>query len=275
MLRSLAGILGRVRPIVFPTASIAHRGDSQNAPENTLAAFRRAIDLGCEGIEMDVARTADGQLVVFHDKSLDRTTTERGPVNRRTLEEIRAADAGSWFVEEFRGEPVPTLGEALDLAEGRAVPFIEIKESFDPSNGVEGPIVRDLAERQMTERAVVVCRNEKSCRRLHELAPSLPLAYIAFRKRTILAAARNLPIVGLLLYHRWLSRDLVRELHRLRRFVAAWTVNTAPEMQAACELYVDGIITDCPGAFRDLREASELERFKKAILWDSDFDLGD
>ncbi|MCP3855425.1 MAG: glycerophosphodiester phosphodiesterase [Actinomycetia bacterium] len=94
---------------------IGHRGASDEAPENTMAAFKRALSLGADGIEFDVQLTRDGHAVVVHDAMLDRTTSGSGPVFEATLEEVRSLDAGSWFDPRFSGERVPTLDEVLAL----------------------------------------------------------------------------------------------------------------------------------------------------------------
>ena len=93
---------------------IAHRGDITNAPENTIPAFRKALDVGADGIELDVRLTKDEKLVVFHDRCLDRTSNGAGPVNHYTLEEARGLDAGSWFDPGFSGERPPTLDEVFE-----------------------------------------------------------------------------------------------------------------------------------------------------------------
>lgn len=105
----------------------AHRGYSANHPENTLAAFEAALDAGAEGIELDVALSSDGELVVIHDETLDRTTDGEGPVSALTLDELRALDAGSWFAPEFAGQRLPLLSEVLDLVGGKMLVNIEIK----------------------------------------------------------------------------------------------------------------------------------------------------
>ena len=103
-------------PIVMPSRGIcAHRGASKSHPENTLAALREAIRLGTQMIEFDVALTKDGQLVLMHDDTIDRTTNGKGPVSDRTLAELKQLDAGSWKNAEFKGERVPTLDEALAI----------------------------------------------------------------------------------------------------------------------------------------------------------------
>ena len=93
---------------------IAHRGASGSAPENTVAAFERAIRIGVDAIEIDVHGTSDGRVVVIHDATLDRTTDRRGLVRQQTLDQIRNADAGTWFGREFKGAQIPLLEEAIE-----------------------------------------------------------------------------------------------------------------------------------------------------------------
>jgi glycerophosphoryl diester phosphodiesterase len=98
---------------------IAHRGFSARAPENTLAAFRAALDAGAPAVEFDVQTAACGTPVVIHDEMLGRTTNGVGPVQRRPLSQLKALDAGSWFGPDFAGEAIPTLEEALWLLSGQ------------------------------------------------------------------------------------------------------------------------------------------------------------
>src|SRR5216684_4181789 len=95
---------------------IAHRGASGHSPENTMAAFRRAVELGARFIETDLHLSRDGEIVAIHDPTLDRTTSGRGPVMAHSLDELRQLDAGSWFSPEFAGERIPTLDEILSFA---------------------------------------------------------------------------------------------------------------------------------------------------------------
>jgi len=123
---------------------VAHRGASGIAPENTLPAFRKALSLGVEEVEFDLWATADRRVVVFHDRTLDRTTTGSGPISERTWDYIRAQDAGIKFGPEWVGTRIPLVEEVFDLVAGRAGMNIHIKEP-----GEEGMIVervRQLAE---------------------------------------------------------------------------------------------------------------------------------
>lgn len=114
-------------------AVIAHRGASAYAPENTLAAFRVAMEMGADFFELDCILSADNEVIVIHDDTLDRTTDLRGVVSETHSDKIRKADAGSWFSPDFKGEPVPTLDQALEFAKDRIGVFIEVKDA-DPDN---------------------------------------------------------------------------------------------------------------------------------------------
>src|SRR2546422_1547564 len=125
---------------------IAHRGASAAAPENTLAAFHLAADLGADGIELDVRGTADGQLVVLHDASVNRTTDGTGRVAALTLDQLRRVDAGKKFGPSFRGERIPLLSQVFEVVAGRLLGGIEIK-----AGGVEGAGLGLLRRRRMAE----------------------------------------------------------------------------------------------------------------------------
>jgi glycerophosphoryl diester phosphodiesterase len=112
---------------------IAHRGANRVAPENTLAAYRAAIDLGVDFIEIDVQTTADGQLVLMHDSTVDRTTNGSGAVRSLTLSQIKELDAGSWFSAKFAGEKAPTLEEAAALCRGKVGLYIDLKDASVPA----------------------------------------------------------------------------------------------------------------------------------------------
>src|SRR5689334_13189345 len=108
--------------------AIAHRGEHLRNPENTVPAFREAIRLGADYIEVDVRTTADGKLVLMHDATVDRCTTGHGEVAKMTFDEIRALDAGIRKDPEFAGTKVPTFDEVLDLARGRIGVYVDVKQ---------------------------------------------------------------------------------------------------------------------------------------------------
>jgi glycerophosphoryl diester phosphodiesterase len=123
--QDLAVAASKVREIV------AHRGSSADRPENTLAAYERAIDAGATAIEADIRQSTDGHLFSLHDAELARTTNGKGIAEHFTLAELQALDAGAWFGESFRGERIPTLREICELANGRADLFLDLKDGDD------------------------------------------------------------------------------------------------------------------------------------------------
>ncbi len=138
-----------------PRGVAAHRGGAHTRPENTLAAFREALRLGAHQIELDVRRTADGELVVIHDETLDRTTNGHGPVARWTLAALRRLDAGSSYGPAFAGEPIPTLAEALSLMPQDVWLNVQIKRG-EP---IAAQAARLLVEQRRTHQAFLACGN--------------------------------------------------------------------------------------------------------------------
>jgi glycerophosphoryl diester phosphodiesterase len=121
------------------TLIVAHRGSSGNAPENTMAAFKKALIAGADMIETDVQMTADDYVVIFHDADVKRTTNGGGLLGSKKLDELRKLDAGSWFSPEFKGEKIPLLSELIELSIGNTYLNIEIKNrrTYDISNRLE------------------------------------------------------------------------------------------------------------------------------------------
>lgn len=174
----LVGMARDGRPAV-----IAHRGDSVRAPENTLAAIALAIEAGADMVEIDVGFSADGQLVVIHDDTLDRTTSGHGPVRALPSAALRELDAGSWFSPAFAGERLPLLAEVLDLVRGRLPINIEIKgESVaaEPREGAKGGIealaLEAVLSRGMLGEALFSSFHPLALWRLRRLAPRARLA---------------------------------------------------------------------------------------------------
>jgi glycerophosphoryl diester phosphodiesterase len=225
---------------------IAHRGGRRWAPENTLAAFRKSLELGVDGIELDVQRCASGELVVFHDSDLVRTTSGAGTVATTSYTDLCRLDAGRWFHESFAGERIPLLSEVFDLVSDQCMVHVEIKNTPRPYPGIESDFLA-LAGTYPQARMVVSSIDHKLLMRLHEKAPSLGIA--------VLAACRflDLPRYAEPLAARYfnvaldcLTADTVTEAHSVGIYVNTWTVNTETGWAMALEFGVDAIITDDP-----------------------------
>jgi len=156
---------------------IAHRGFSGRAPENTLAAIREAIDIGADMVEIDVTLSSDGEIVVIHDETLQRTTDGFGPVAESTLRELKALDAGSWFSPRFAGETIPTLEEVLTAVKGRILLNIEIK-SEAVERGIAADVVAAVRRFEMTDQIVISSFAPTALEQVRGLSPDLVTAVL-------------------------------------------------------------------------------------------------
>ncbi len=225
---------------------IGHRGASGHAPENTLAAFRRAVELGARFIETDLQLSRDSRLVAIHDDTLDRTTNGRGPVHRLTLAELRELDAGSWFGPRFAGERIPTLEEILQFARKSDVVFyLEIKPCG--AWGIEHALVGALREAQEVVRPVVLSFDPATLAAVRRIEPTLMTGFL-FQwplkdavERALSVGARQLAPCG-----DQVTPELVTEARRNDLQVVTWTINDPAHMRALISAGVDGIMTDYP-----------------------------
>ena len=235
----------RDRPLI-----IAHRGASAAAPQNTLAAFRRAIELGADGVELDVHLSADGVPVVMHGFAVDETTDGTGQVTDQTLAELKELDAGVKFSPQFAGERIPTLAQVFQALEGKLLVNVELKDLSPKGVGLEAPVLEVVRQCDMEKKVLFSSFNPFTLRRMRPLAPQIPSG---------LLYAHDLPIY---LRRAWLApwtphearhpdsemvnARLVKWCHARKLRVNVWTVNEPVEMKRLISLGVDGIITDVP-----------------------------
>ncbi|MBC7234363.1 MAG: glycerophosphodiester phosphodiesterase [Chloroflexi bacterium] len=238
------------RPLVF-----AHRGASAIAPENTLAAFQAAMDVGADGIELDVTRCATGEVVVMHDATVDRTTDGHGRVGELPLAALRELDAGAWFGREFAGQRVPLLEEVLDLVGGRLRINIEIKAEGS-GQGLEEALAEQVIRRGLQGSVLVSSFHPPALRRLRQAARELPRALLLATPLSLsLAWWRNRHELYLQAFHPQYRLVNAHNLARMRRAglrANVWTVNQEEDMLHMIALGVDGIITDRPDRLRAL-----------------------
>ena len=161
------------RPLI-----LAHRGARHFAPENTLAAFRLAAEMGAHGIELDVHICKDGEAVVIHNPSLDETSDGHGPVRDFTLAELQALDAGSWYAPEFAGERIPTLAQVLHELGPRLMLNIELKTDAFFSGELEAEVVRLVEDTHMAHRVIVSSFNPAALWRVRRLNRHIPIGLL-------------------------------------------------------------------------------------------------
>jgi glycerophosphoryl diester phosphodiesterase len=227
---------------------IGHRGYPARHPENTLASFKGAIEAGCDMIELDVTLTNDRKVVVIHDDTLNRTTTGKGLVKERSLDQIREFDAGSWFNGRFAGERVPELAEVLDLTAGRCMLNIEIKESaFEaacPADAVERQVVDLVRAGKAMNRVIVSSFDQRILRRIAAMDDPPALAYISDHGADTKLVEMLLAIEAFSWHPRFkvLTREQVDALHAAGLKVFPWTINTRQEAEKVLAMGVDGLI---------------------------------
>jgi glycerophosphoryl diester phosphodiesterase len=238
---------------------IAHRGASRVAPENTMAAFRRALDLGADGIELDVHETSDGELVVVHDFTLARTTGAQGFVHEHDAAFIRRLDAGSWFDLTYTRERVPLLSEVFELPncefevelKGCTAAFVDM-------------VVRMVVERDLLDRVEFTSAHPFVIARVKAREPDARIGLfsrprpdwmpVALHERLVegdatLGRFDVVHLLGGLLQHRY-----VRRLHDAGFLVHAPDVNTQDQIELALEAGVDRLSTDDVALALALRE---------------------
>jgi glycerophosphoryl diester phosphodiesterase len=225
---------------------IAHRGASGHAPENTLAAFRKAVSLGAPFIETDLQLSRDARFVAIHDATVDRTTGGSGAVHNFTLAELRQLDAGSWFGSEFTGERIPTLEEIFAFSKKHDVVFyLELKPSG--SWGGEHALIGALRESGEIPRSVVISFDTAILESLRKLEPTLMTGVLYEGQidrpvdRAVEIGARQVAVRGDLVTPALLADARKKDLQ-----VVCWTVNHPAHMRLLIDAGVDGIMSDYP-----------------------------
>lgn len=242
--------------------NLAHRGASAEAPENTLEAFRLALESGAGGLELDVHMTRDGHVVVIHDDTVDRTTDGSGTVRDMTLDEILKLDAGYRFSPDGgrtfpyrnRGVRVPLLDEVFRLFPDTLV-NVEIKED---QPGVEEAVLRVIEEARAENRVLVASRLHGVIKRFRRISKRIPTSASGPEIRTFFVLNKlsleflsNTPYDALQIPDRYrglrvVTPRLIRAAHRRRVRVDVWTVNDPAEMHRLLEIGADTIMTDHP-----------------------------
>lgn len=213
---------------------IGHRGAQGLAPENTLKGFQTAIDLGADGVEFDVQRSADGKLVIFHDDMVDRTTNGTGVLRLLTFAEIRRLDAGA-------GEQVPTFDEVLDLfSTNDLILHVELKDPFLFAN-IEQQVIERIRVYHLQERCQLRSFDHDALKRAYALAPEIAISELWFEQiprppffKTVSA------------FYGLYTADNLHYLHEQGAKATAWTVNDKETAQHLIDIGIDGITTDYP-----------------------------
>lgn len=249
---------------------IAHRGASAYAPENTIAAIEKALELKSDAIEIDFRQTKDCALVAFHDSSINRTTNGSGDVADYTLAELKQLDAGSWFSPAFKGESIPTVLQVAQAVNGRARLIFELKEAID---NCPSPVIQTIDAVKQTgieSTAIIKSFYYPLLLEAREMAPQIPQIYVYLLYMPTFnwlidhwPKFSNPQLSGaqILQEHRFsLSEDDVKAIQRANKQIVVWDVQTEKAMLEAIEMGVDAIETDYPDVALRLIEQARLAK---------------
>ncbi len=238
---------------------IAHRGDSKNAPENTLASFKKALEMGVDGIEFDVQLTKDGQLVVIHDERVDRTTDGIGYVKDFTLKELKMLDAGLKFDKKFAGEKIPTLFEVFELVKYKKLILnIEIKSGIVLYPGIEEKLIKMINEYHFENRVVISSFNHYSLRDIKKMAPEFKIGLL-YQSGLVEPwhIATRMKAYSLHPFYFNIIPELVNGCKKNNIKLFPWTVDKKEDMEMIVKESVDAIITNDPQTLINLLEKGE------------------
>ena len=238
---------------VIKILTIAHRGASQVAPENTIPAIQKAVEAGVDMLALEVQKTKDNQPIVLADVSLDRTTNGTGRAARMSSAEILALDAGSWFDDEFAGTKVPTLAEALAAAPRTPV-LLTIPETRGGTPWAEN-LLKSLKDRKNPAEDVLVFSDSESVKAFRALAPQFSYSLALGEKVDgwlYLEKADKMGLKAVRPFRAQIDSVMVRQANTKSIKVFAYFANEEADLRALLELRVDGIVTGRPERLKKL-----------------------
>ncbi|MBU0942904.1 MAG: hypothetical protein KJ804_05480 [Proteobacteria bacterium] len=230
---------------------VAHRGSSGTAPENTLTAISQALEAGVSMIEIDVQLTADQEIIVFHDPTLERTTNGTGETGRFSYADLHKLDAGSWFSLKFSGERIPLLSDVFAILKGKACINIEIKPPSPHENYRKriDLIASTTLEAGFAPFTLFSSFHHQSLRYLQSLKEKFYTAAVIIpgdeRLVSEIKAAVNCEVVVLSLNQ--LTEEMAADIQKHDIFTGVYTVNNEAELDKAIKGHVQGIVSDFPG----------------------------
>ena len=250
-----------------PVEVTAHRGYSAAYPENTIPAFKGAIQVGADWAELDVQQTADGEVIVMHDSNLKRTTGLDKEVWQVTWDEIKDLDNGSWFDKKYQTVRIPTLKEVLKVCRGKIHLNIEIKPSGHDKD-LEEQVAKLLKKYHMRDTCVVSSLKYDSLRKIKEADDSVETAYItsvSYGNFTDLEYADGYSVESTLL-----SKSFVNKAQKAGKQIYVWTVNSEERLEKVVGMGIDNVITDDPVMAKELIYEQEhstfWDRYVKQLL---------
>ncbi len=246
-----------------PVAVTAHRGHARAAPENTLSAIRKAIESGADYVEIDVQQTADGVVVLLHDRDLKRVAGDSRRLSDLMYEEVRTMDVGQWFSPDFIGERVPTLVEVIRETKGKIKLNIELK-FFDADRQLAAAVARIVREEHCEKDCLITSFDYDALQMVKQLAPGVRTGFIIAHA---LGDVSRLEVDVLNVRADHLSDGLLRDAQRRGREVHVWTINDPAQMLTFIKRGVNNILTSDPDLLIQVRDNwQQLPRVERMIL---------
>jgi glycerophosphoryl diester phosphodiesterase len=237
---------------------VAHRGASGYAPENTIAAFNKAIELEADYIELDVQMSKDGELVVIHDSNVTRTTNSNGEVRELSSKELKELDAGQWFHQKFTGEKIPTLQEVIRECKGKIGLLIEIKNpNLYPT--IAESLATELKKHHLNfpqdAEVIVQSFDFELLQKFNQIAPDVPLGLLVKYRVQGISHVQLKEWSTLVQYinpnKALVTKKLVKRIHNNKMKVFPYTVRDKKSIKSLMDAKVDGIVTDYPDYFNE------------------------
>lgn len=244
----------------------AHRGSSTRAPENTLSAIRQAITDQSDYAEIDVQETLDGVIVVLHDSDLMRVTGEKLNIWETTFAEVRELDAGSWFSPEFAGEKIPTLEEAIAVAQDRIKLNIELK-FYKHNQKLTERVVSIIRSENFADQCIITSMNYQELLKVKELYNRIKVGFIFFEA---IGSVFDFNVDLFSIFRNKATASFISKAQKREKEVHVWLVNTPVAMEHFIYLGVDNIVTDYPAKLVSIlkrrSEMNEIDRLKENFM---------
>lgn len=244
----------------YPTI-FGHRGASAYAPENTLASFQLALRQNADAVELDAKLTSDGQVIVIHDQTVDRTTDHTGRVRELPLAEFRQMDGGSHFDVAFRGEPVPTLEDVFQAVGQLTYINVELTNYASVLDELPEKVAELVNRYHLNQRVLFSSFNPIALHRIPRLVPDAPIGLLAGRGASGALArsflSKVLPLNSLHPEKSDVTPRLVQNAHKRGQKVFVYTVNRQEDMIKLFQMGVDGIFTDDPVLARQVVQSMD------------------
>jgi glycerophosphoryl diester phosphodiesterase len=246
-----------MRPALPVPAIFAHRGFSSQAPENTIPAFLKAVEIGANGIELDVQLSADGEIVVFHDSMLDRTTNGNGKVSERLLSSLKKLDAGSWFSIDYKGVNIPTLQEVFNEIPDNFLINVELKNDRNQVEILPSKVVELLKKNNKFEQVLISSFSVDMIKEMQKHLPQIKIGLLAmpsilgFKTRNF--TSRRIAHYAMHPFHLDVKPKLIKRYNDEGKRIHTYTVNKEEQMRKLFMMGTHGIFTDHPDIAKNIR----------------------